>query len=109
MLGSLVKVLSVVGTLFFCLFLFLRDSLLISWFCLEMSALCLVPAFFLGGSSYSLSALFCYLIVMGVSSCFIVLGVSFSVLLIFAVVGFIIKFGLFPFRSWVYQVLTMSN
>lgn len=109
MVGSIVKVLRLSGVFIFSLFLFFSDRLILSWLCLELGTLCLVPAFFCVGGGYSMSALFSYLVVSGVSSGFIVLGLIFPDLMVFLLVGFFIKFGVFPFMGWVYQVIINSN
>lgn len=81
---------------FFSAFLFWGDSFIFSWLSLELATLGLVPSFFVEGG-LSLVALFRYLIVSGVSSGFIVLGLMFPELVFFLLLGFYIKFGLFPF------------
>lgn len=106
---GLVWFLGLFFSLFFSIFLFFRDSLVFSWLLLELATLSLVPLFFVRGESCKLSSLFSYLVVSGVSSGFIVRGFLLEDFLFFLLLGFFIKFGLFPFMGWVYTVCLFSN
>lgn len=81
----------------FCLCLFLSDNLLMVWLFLELATLSLVPTFFLRREDCCLDSLFSYLVISRISSSFIVCGLLFEGVLGFMLLGFVIKFGLFPF------------
>lgn len=107
--GYLSLFFSVVRVFFFSVLLYFCDSLIFAWLCLELSTLSLVPCFFFRRISVDIVSLFKYLVVSGVSSCFIVSGSIFPDLSMFFMLGLVIKFGLFPFLGWVYNVVTRSK
>nr|YP_010853274.1 NADH dehydrogenase subunit 2 [Metorchis bilis]WGM81693.1 NADH dehydrogenase subunit 2 [Metorchis bilis] len=109
MRGVFLSVLGLVCVVGFSIFLFAGDNLLMFWLFLELASLSLVPFFFLYSDSGVLVSLFSYIIVSGVSSSFIVSGLLFDDLMVFFVIGLLLKFGLFPFLGWVYVVLVYSN
>nr|UDU84922.1 NADH dehydrogenase subunit 2 [Glypthelmins quieta] len=100
---------SVLGLSFFSVLLFSASNLFSFWLFLELCVLCLVPMFFLGGEVLSLSGLFSYLIVSSISSSLVVSGILFEGFLFLFLVGLLIKFGIFPFMGWVYEVVGGSN
>nr|UFQ89160.1 NADH dehydrogenase subunit 2 [Echeneibothrium williamsi] len=96
----------------FCVFCSLVDNLLSFWVFLELCGMSLVPAFFYSSNS-SLqgfySSLLSYIVISGLSSILLISGVAINGLYYFIVLGFLAKFGLFPFSLWVYRVLNGSN
>lgn len=109
MRGYLLAFFRGVRVFIFCLCLFLRERLMVLWLFLELITLSLVPAFFLRRGVDVLRALFNYLIVSRVSSSFIVCGVLFDSLLFFCFLGLLVKFGIFPFMGWVYNILLKAG
>lgn len=107
--GVALVILSSLGVGFFRILLFFEGSLSLAWFFLELSSICLVPLFFCVGVSVNLVGLLYYLIVSGISSCLILFSILFSACPLFFVLGFLVKFGIFPFVGWVYCVLKDSN
>lgn len=96
----------------FCIGCCLADKFLGFWVFFELCSLCLVPSFFFvpQSSLYKFySCLLSYIIMSGLSSVFIVTGILFSEFYIFIFLGFLIKFGLFPFSFWVYWVFSEAN
>nr|YP_009445126.1 NADH dehydrogenase subunit 2 [Trichobilharzia szidati]ATV95730.1 NADH dehydrogenase subunit 2 [Trichobilharzia szidati] len=91
---------------FSSLFMLFSGDLVVYWMLLEISTLCLVPLFFCGGS---VSGLLSYLVVSSLSSVLIMVGLVFPDVYLLFVFGLCIKFGLFPFVGWVYDVLVYSN
>lgn len=53
--------------------------------------------------------LFNYLVVSRISSSFILVGVLFESFSFLTVLGFFVKFGVFPFFGWVFSVLLTTN
>nr|UFQ89220.1 NADH dehydrogenase subunit 2 [Anindobothrium anacolum] len=96
----------------FCVFCALVDNLLSFWVFLELCGMSIIPSFFYG-SNCSLqgfySSLLSYVIMSGLSSVFLVSGIIISDLYFFILLGFLVKFGLFPFSLWVYRVFSGSN
>lgn len=90
---------------FFSFCLLLRNKLSFFWLFMELCTLRLVPSFFISYNRYSLGGLFRYLIVSSVASSFIVSGVLIENFLFMSLIGFFIKFGIFPFFGWVYSVM----
>nr|UFQ88368.1 NADH dehydrogenase subunit 2 [Caulobothrium sp. LRP 10376] len=107
-----VVVFSFFFSVLFCCACALVDNLLSFWVFLELCGMSLIPAFFYSSNS-SLqgfySSLLSYVVMSGLSSVFLVSGIIISDLYFFIVLGFIIKFGLFPFSLWVYRVFSGSN
>nr|YP_007890987.1 NADH dehydrogenase subunit 2 [Hydatigera parva]BAN15659.1 NADH dehydrogenase subunit 2 [Hydatigera parva] len=88
------------------------DSLIGFWVFLELCGLSIIPSFFYNFnlSGYNIyGSILSYVIVSGLSSIFIVLGLLISSLYYFVLFGFILKLGLFPFMWWVYWVFASSN
>nr|YP_009175586.1 NADH dehydrogenase subunit 2 [Drepanidotaenia lanceolata]ALH16574.1 NADH dehydrogenase subunit 2 [Drepanidotaenia lanceolata] len=99
-------------SLLFCVLCAVVDGLISFWVFLELAGLSIIPCFFYnsGSSIYGFySSLLTYVIMSGLSSVFLVSGLLFSSLYIFIFLGFVIKFGLFPFSFWVYRVFSESN
>lgn len=109
MRGYITRGVSILAVLVFCVCLFMAKKLSIFWLFLELATLSLIPSFFLRRDSNCLDRLFSYLVVSAISSSFIVCGLLFEGLLRFLFLGFLIKFGIFPFFGWVYKVVTGSN
>nr|BDI27945.1 NADH dehydrogenase subunit 2 [Cylindrotaenia sp. MN-2022] len=96
-------------SLVFCALCGIVDSLISFWVFLELCGLSIIPTFFYSGGSgvYGFySALLSYVIMSGVSSVLVVSGILISSLYIFIFLGFVMKFGLFPFSMWVYRVFS---
>nr|UFQ88308.1 NADH dehydrogenase subunit 2 [Spongiobothrium variabile]UFQ89184.1 NADH dehydrogenase subunit 2 [Spongiobothrium sp. MZUSP 7999] len=96
----------------FCLCCALVDNLLSFWVFLELCGMSIVPSFFYVSNS-SLqgfySSLLSYIVMSGLSSVLLVTGVVLSDLYYMILLGFMVKFGLFPFSLWVYRVFSGSN
>ena len=96
----------------FCSICALVDDLFGFWVFLELAGLSLVPSFFCNrgpGIRGFYDSLLMYIVVSGLSSVFLVSGLLFSRLYLFVYFGFIIKFGMFPFSFWMYQVFLDSK
>nr|YP_010286153.1 NADH dehydrogenase subunit 2 [Hydatigera sp. XHPW10]UKS07991.1 NADH dehydrogenase subunit 2 [Hydatigera sp. XHPW10] len=96
----------------FCLLCCIVDNLIGFWVFLELCGLSIVPSFFFNPKVNMYNFYGCvlyYIIVSGLSSVFIVLGLMFLSLYHFVYFGFALKFGLFPFLLWVYQVFSIGN
>nr|YP_007890975.1 NADH dehydrogenase subunit 2 [Taenia laticollis]BAN15635.1 NADH dehydrogenase subunit 2 [Taenia laticollis] len=102
---------SVLISLFFCLLCCVVDNLLGFWVFLELGSLSAIPAllynFNLNNKFYC--CILCYIIVSGLSSVVLVSGLLINNLYYFVFFGFVIKFGMFPFMFWVYQVFSLGN
>ncbi len=109
MRGYITRGVSICAVLVFCACLFMADGFSLFWLFLELATLSLVPAFFLRRDSKCLDSLFSYLVVSSISSSFIVCGFLFEGVLGFMLLGFLIKFGVFPFFGWVYKVVLGSK
>lgn len=99
-------------SIIFCTFCALIDKLIRFWVFLELCGLSIIPRFFCIKDrkvSGFYSSLLTYLVISGLSSVFIVAGILFIDLYIFIFFGFVLKFGLFPFSLWVYQVFRKSK
>nr|YP_009178851.1 NADH dehydrogenase subunit 2 [Pseudanoplocephala crawfordi]ALJ78646.1 NADH dehydrogenase subunit 2 [Pseudanoplocephala crawfordi] len=103
---------SLLFSVLFCFFCSVVDTLLGFWFFLELCGLSIIPCFFYssGDSVYGFySSLLTYVIVSGLSSVLLVVGILFFELYYFVFIGFLLKFGLFPFSLWLYRVFSCSN
>nr|UFQ88968.1 NADH dehydrogenase subunit 2 [Rhinebothrium sp. MZUSP 8030]UFQ88980.1 NADH dehydrogenase subunit 2 [Rhinebothrium sp. MZUSP 8031]UFQ88992.1 NADH dehydrogenase subunit 2 [Rhinebothrium sp. MZUSP 8032] len=99
-------------SLLFCFCCSLVDNLLSFWVFLELCGMSLIPSFFYSsGSSLQgfYSSLLSYVVMSGLSSILLVSGIIITDLYFMIVVGFMVKFGLFPFSLWVYRVFSCSN
>nr|BAV82512.1 NADH dehydrogenase subunit 2 [Hymenolepis microstoma]BBB87190.1 NADH dehydrogenase subunit 2 [Hymenolepis microstoma] len=99
-------------SILFCIFCSLVDNLVSFWVFLELCSLSIIPSFFCVGDSNVggfYNSLLTYIVVSGLSSVFVVVGILFIDLYSFILFGFILKFGLFPFSLWVYCVFSSSN
>lgn len=99
-------------SVFFCICCALVDSLIRFWVFLELCGLSIIPCFFCWQWSSVrgfYNSLLTYIIMSGLSSVLLVRGVLFSGLYYFVFGGFVLKFGLFPFRFWVYRVFRGSK
>nr|QXU59578.1 NADH dehydrogenase subunit 2 [Haplobothrium globuliforme] len=105
-------VFSVFFSVFFCGMCCVVSSLLGFWIFLELCGLSLIPSFFCHCDvtpTNFYSGLLCFIVVSGVSSVFLVSGILINDLYFFILLGFLLKFGLFPFIFWVYRVFSASN
>nr|UFQ89280.1 NADH dehydrogenase subunit 2 [Echeneibothrium multiloculatum] len=96
----------------FCVCCALVDNLLSFWVFLELCGMALVPSFFYSsGASLQgfYSSLLSYVVVSGLSSVLLISGIIVDSLYFFIILGFLAKFGLFPFSLWVYRVFSGSN
>lgn len=99
-------------SVFFCFLCCIVDKLVRFWVFLELSGLAIVPCFFCSSDSriYGFySSLLSYIIVSGISSVLLMSGILIRGLYYFISFGFLLKFGLFPFRLWVYRVFSESK
>nr|YP_009906243.1 NADH dehydrogenase subunit 2 [Azygia hwangtsiyui]QLH90212.1 NADH dehydrogenase subunit 2 [Azygia hwangtsiyui] len=101
-------VVSLCGVLVFSVLVFSSGDLTLTWLFLELAGLCLVPAFFVG-EGRSLYALFSFIVASSLSSSLLVCSIVLPSCVFLFLGGFMIKFGFFPFFSWVYGVCTESN
>jgi len=103
---------SVFFSLFFCVACSLVDSFISFWMFIELRGLSLIPAFFWGCNlqfyNYY-SSLLSYIVISGISSVLIVTGLLINELYFFLLIGFFLKFGLFPFSLWFYRVFKGRN
>nr|AHW85060.1 NADH dehydrogenase subunit 2 [Tetrancistrum nebulosi] len=77
------------------------------WLCLEMATLLSVCGFFVPGVSFNrYNPLMCFIILSGVSSILLFLGVNNDIFQLFIFLSFLIKLGIFPFMGWVLLVYT---
>nr|QBE89938.1 NADH dehydrogenase subunit 2 [Opisthorchis sudarikovi] len=109
MRGVFLSIFGFICLMGFSVSLFTGDNLLMFWLFLELASLSLIPFFFLDSRSGVLVSLFSYIVVSGVSSSLIVSGLLFDDFMALLIIGLLLKFGLFPFMSWVYIVLVYSN
>lgn len=98
-------VLSCLGSvIFFSVGLLCGSDLVYFWLFLELAGLCLIPCIYLEREIRSWKerkvgeVALVYLIVLRVSSSALLLGVVRGELAFFMLLGFIIKFGIFPFK-----------
>lgn len=94
--------------LFFCL---LEAACFLKfWFVLEVFSLCVAPYFVLCSAGVDFRGLLSYMVVLLMSSFFLVGGAFFanwdSLLLS---IGVLLKLGVFPFMAWGYEVLVFRN
>ena len=76
---------------------------------LELCGLSLIPSFFCfneAGIYGFYNSLLSYVVMSGLSSVLLVVGILFCDLYYFIFFGFVVKFGLFPFSYWVYCVFS---
>ena len=107
-----VMIFSLLFSIFFCFCCSLVDKFIRFWIFLELCGISLIPAFFYNGGKRVegfYRSLLCYVIMSGLSSVFLVTGIIIRELYIFVILGFLLKFGLFPFSLWVYRVFSGSN
>lgn len=96
----------------FCVFCSLVDKLLGLWIFLELCGISLIPSFFYVRKNSVrgfYESLLSYIVMSRVSSVLIVSGLLFVDLYYFVILGFVVKFGLFPFSLWIYHVFAESN
>nr|WRW53958.1 NADH dehydrogenase subunit 2 [Strigea falconis] len=98
-------VFSLVGVVVFSVSLLYSENLSFFWLFLELVVLCLIPGFFARYTSTVLCALLIYIVVGSLSSSFMLMGILDPSLVFFFVLGFLVKFAVFPFFSWVYNVV----
>nr|YP_009138983.1 NADH dehydrogenase subunit 2 [Clinostomum complanatum]AJR28001.1 NADH dehydrogenase subunit 2 [Clinostomum complanatum] len=108
MRGLLSSAVGVSGVIVCSIVLLCSGDLVFLWLFLELGGLCLIPCFFLSGFSH-FNSLFSYIVASSISSSFILFGVLYSDLSLFLFLGFLVKFGVFPFSGWVYDVVGNSN
>nr|AYH51418.1 NADH dehydrogenase subunit 2 [Tylodelphys immer] len=109
MRGVLSVLFSLSGVIFFSLCLLFSGDLVFFWLFLELMGLSLIPSFFYIYSGVSFYTLFIYIVVSSLSSSFMLIGIINEDLILFFVLGFLVKFGVFPFFGWVYSVVLGSN
>lgn len=80
-----------------------------AWVYMVLATLAVTPCFLHSSKNFAPGALFCYLVVMSVSSGLILTGVLTPPFFSFFLMGFILKFGVFPFMPWVYWVLKLVS
>lgn len=102
-------VFSVLGVICFSVFLLFSENLVFFWLFLELAGLSLIPGFFFVYGDVSFYTLFVYIVVSSLSSSFMLLGIIDARMIFFFVLGYLIKFGVFPFFGWVYSVVIGSN
>nr|QIX04642.1 NADH dehydrogenase subunit 2 [Brachydistomum sp. PakPr2] len=94
----------------FSVLVFAGSNIIVSWMFVELSTLSLFPVFFVWSiMSEVYSALFVFYVVSAISSVLVLFGVLSEVFWLVTFVGFMIKFGIFPFIFWVYHVFLNSN
>lgn len=85
------------------------QSLMGTWFYVEMATLSLIPVFFVSSSPYKMPALIKYIIVAHVSSGLYAAGASCNQLYALIYMALYIKYAIFPFCRWLYNVVANTN
>lgn len=84
-------------------------KILLSWLCMELRMLMLIPAFFHKPTPYSVSCLYSYLMCVAISSVLFLTGSVENGLLFLLYLSVHVKFGLCPFMGWLYGVAGNVN
>nr|ADU04584.1 NADH dehydrogenase subunit 2 [Schistosoma turkestanicum] len=90
-------------------FLLFSGDVLIFWLLVELVSLSLIPCFFNTCSNINFEGVTSYILAVSVSSILILVGVVYAEFFYFFLLGFMIKFGIFPFFGWVYKVFISSQ
>lgn len=96
----------------FCVACGLVDKFLRFWIFLELLGMSIIPGFFYNRGERVegfYGSLFTYIVMSGISSFLLISGIILTSFYRLIILGFFIKFGLFPFRLWVYRVLINSK
>nr|UDU84934.1 NADH dehydrogenase subunit 2 [Haematoloechus sp. CW13H] len=94
----------------FTIMLFSSCNFVMFWMLLELCSLVLTPLFFIRSNNTAvLSGLFHYLMACGVSSLLIISGVIFPGCMSLMVLGLLIKFNIFPFLGWLYNIGSVKS
>nr|YP_009689308.1 NADH dehydrogenase subunit 2 [Postharmostomum commutatum]QEL51324.1 NADH dehydrogenase subunit 2 [Postharmostomum commutatum] len=115
--GYLSSVGCVASVVFFSISVFYSEDLLYFWLFIELGGLSLIPCLYveLRGSlrpwrEHKLaSAALSYVIVLSIASSLLLAGIIVNELIFFLLLGFIIKFGVYPFSGWVINVFCSSK
>lgn len=103
---------SLIFSVLFCVACSMVDKFLRFWVFLELCGMSIIPSFFYSkslGVQGFYSSLLSYIVMSGLSSVLLVSGIIINELYFFVVIGFLVKFGLFPFSLWVYRVFSGRN
>nr|AFI44210.1 NADH dehydrogenase subunit 2 [Schistosoma japonicum] len=95
-----------------CVTLVFSGDLLTFWLLLELCSIVVIPCFYWNDNISALSqvdGLLYYLLATSISSSLILVGILFPGIFFFFFLVFFLKFGVFPFIFWVYQVFTSSK
>nr|AAG60029.1 NADH dehydrogenase subunit 2 [Schistosoma malayensis] len=106
------SVLSISVLIFLSVILLFSGDLMVFWLLLELCGLSVIPCFYNNNNIDSLinvDSLLYYLLALGISSSLILVGIIFPDFFFFFFFGFFLKFGVFPFIFWVYQVFNGSK
>jgi len=100
---------SVLRRTFFSLLVLTRGNIFLRWMYMELSIVCLVPCVVVSWGPYSGVVLLLYLVIAGVSSAIFAFGIISPSFYQFFFLRLILKFGLWPFRSWMFRVIPWSS
>lgn len=103
---------SVFFSMVFCVCCALVDNFLRFWIFLELCGMSIIPRFFYKRGERVegfYGSLLSYIVMSSLSSVFLVRGIVLTDLYGFILLGFLVKFGLFPFSVWMYRVFSGSN
>lgn len=109
MRGSLVSLLGVVFLTGLSFMMVFSSNIFMMWLLMELGAIRLVCCFFWVWSDGVYLSLFTYVLVSCFSSSLIAAGFLFEGCFLLVCVGFLLKFGVFPFSRWVYSVFFGSK
>nr|ALD62343.1 NADH dehydrogenase subunit 2 [Echinostoma hortense] len=109
MRGLFLSVFGVFGVVFFSWSLFVANGFITLWLAIELASLAVVPLFFVNYSSSVLTGLFNYFVASSIASSLMLCGLLYNELIFMTIIGFLVKFGLFPLWGWVYKVFLNSN
>lgn len=96
----------------FCFVCSLVDKFLSFWVFLELCGMSAIPCFFYRrscGVHGFYRSLLSYIVMSALSSILMITGIIISGFYVFVFLGFVVKFGLFPFSFWVYRVFSGSK
>lgn len=103
---------SFIFSLCFILFRFLSDNLVGFWVFLELAGLAIIPSLFIKPPTETqlfYNSLLHYVVMSGLSSVLLISGIIMANLYWLLLLGFIVKFGIFPFKFWIYHIFSRGS
>lgn len=98
-----------ISSTFFSFLVLSRGSVFLRWVYMELSIVCLIPCVVVRWGPYSSVVLILYLVIAGVSSAIFAFGIVSPSFYQFFFLSLVLKFGLWPFRSWMFRVIPWSS